>query len=752
MKHAFKLAALLLLGAAAAGCGIGDGSTIETFEIEPASSATQLKPFEQGDTYKLFECLRDELVVIATFTDGTRSNFSGRATWSSSNPAVVEVSNDDIPAVLLSANPAADGSFYESETLKYVKGTVVPKGAPGETAVITAKFAGLSASVNVEIRKPTLRIVAVPEDNPAAAAPPYYLGEGTTQRLTVLANADGRSVKAGEIAGAGANGFNINPFRWMFTGGTFVPQDDAVPDDFDRWVIDGGAGTIATLHAQLTDGLVTGFQADFVPHQVRAESSLCAIADTTLRPEADVQVATFYDDPGVPGDDRLVLSREANFRGGGFAAGDVVVATAEQMQLRAKLDANGDGSTIVEQHFNTQGRYLVQPFNSSCEVLDDLLGCNANRAFSASGGLVTAIASAAEGSVARVQACTPVCLVPQASLAADDTTVATGVDVNFTATAVNAPAGVTVNYLFDFGDGTTLGPQASALASHAYASADSYTATVRLVDAAFPGDFLSQNAGAVRILAGVAEAPGNTAPTATLTVSETSGEAPFAATLTATGTDSNSGDSITVYEFDPGDGTPVIRQSRPSLVHIYADGTGGPFTPAVRVYDESGVVSATATGSAITVNGTVTTFLRSNALDLRARKATLCSADVLPPLAAAATESAFSFPGVRFDVMGSFVADTDADTCSDPVIGTQLITRYMGWFVRPEGVDDETSEVAGVRARQDDFQAHGQVVYLGDVPAATTLDVHAVPAAPFSSDIEPTPSQLTVTPCVGCTP
>lgn len=757
MRHASRIAAALVLVAGLAGCNsIGEGNTIEKLEIVPVSTATQHGTFEQGDTYKLLECLRDEFIVLATFTDGTVANFSSRATWSTSDAAVVQVSNGDIPMVFVANNPADDGSFYESPDFNYAYGTVVPTGTAGQAAVVTARFAGLSASINLEIRKPTLRIVAAPADA-AVAASTVYLGEGTQQRLTVVADVGGRTVKAGDLAGGRTNPFSTNPFRWYFPAGTFDPEDAAVDNDFDRWVVDDGSGTVATLHLSSNDGVVTGVRADYLPYEVVAESSLCpGSADPALRPATDVQVATFYDDPGTAADDRLVLSREAGFHGSGFAVEDVVIGSDQQMQLRGVLDANGDGSLFVEQHLNTQAGYLVLPLNSACQDSSALLGCTFNADFSvASPALVSARPAASEGNPARVMACLPLCMPPQATLEADNVSPGVGVTVNFTATALDPPAGTTVNYLFDFGDGTTLGPQASPMASHAYAAADAYTATVRLVDAAFPAEFLSQNAGAVRVLVDSVAAPGNNAPTAALEASLTSGDAPLVVTLDAgDSVDPDSGDALTVYEFDPGDGTPVIRQTQSSLVHVYVDGTGGPFTPTVRVYDEAGTASAAASAAAVTVNGTSPAFIRSNAVALRARDAKLCSIEVQPPLAAAPTEMAFTFPGLRFEAMGTFVADTGTAPCDNPVIGTQLVTRFTTWSLFPDGVTNETSRIAQVLNQAQDFQSIGQVDYLSDVAADTPLDLSATVRANVTfagEDIEGS-SSLTVTPCVGCTP
>jgi hypothetical protein len=762
------VAALVLL----AGCdSIGEGNTIVKLDILPASTVTQLKSFEIGDTYKAYQCLRDELIVRATFTDGSTVNFSNRVEWTSSDPAVVAVSNNDILATFLAGNPAADGTFYEHESLTYGRGTIVPHGTPGQSATISVRYSKLSASLDVEIRKPTLRIVTAPHPDLANAAPPYAFAVGTTERLTLVLDAGGRTVEIADVTGGTQNSININPIRWTFTGGTFVPQDDAVDGDVDMWVIDTGPDRIAAMRLGGTDAFVQGKTADFLPHEVSAELSLCeASPDVALRPLADIQVATFYDDPGTAEDDRLILSREAGFHTAGFLDTDIVTGTNTQVQVRGQIDANGDGSLITEQFMNFAG-YIVAPLNATCEDDATQLGCGANASFTVTSGGLVAAPAAVEGATARLQACTPGCLFPKATLEADATTVNTGVTVNFTATAVDPPSGVAVQYTFDFGDGTTQGPQAGNTASHAYASAGQYTATARLVDAAFPTEFLSRNAGAVRILAGVAPTPGNTAPTAVLEIDSFGGEAPYSVIMSgAESDDSNSGDEVVVYEFDPGDGTPVVRQTSSTFVHTYMNEAGSPFTPTLTVYDENGVASAADTAeddadttdvneSEVAITGVAPVFVRSNVLDLRARKATLCSAEILPGPVSTPTVEAFTYPGPRFSVLGSFVADTDTDTCADPVIGTQDITRFWTWNVRPEGVEDETTDVVAIRFAGGDFQSPGQLLFFNDVAAPTTFDVTVSPQAPFVADeddgevqVEPTPTTLTVTPCTTCTP
>ena len=770
MKFALRYGALLLLGGLAGCDTLGEGNTIQKLEIVPATRLTQVENFEQGGTYLVPQCLRDELIVLATFTDGSQVNFSGRADWTSSDPGVVRVSNGDIPFVLVANNPADDGTFHESTVVEYARGTVVPVGTPGQGATITAAFAGLSASIDLEIRKPTLRVVRVPTDDFTESVTPVPVAQDSVQRLSVLVDFNGRTFPLADLSGS-TNDLHINPIRWVLAGATFEPQDDDVSGDIDRWVIrDGTPGNdpVVALHTTATgEGVVTAYQAGATDYEVSAESSLCpASVDTALLPRADVRIGTLYDDAGTASaDERLILSREPNFNGDGFEARDVVKGTSQLVHVHASVnagvDANGDGDPIERVVLTEQVRYLVLPLDAGCADDDALLGCTTNASFLVNTtNAVRPRSDSAEADTARVHACFPLCTTPTATLEADGAAVAAigaGNTVNFTAAVVDAPEGFTLNYLFDFGDGTTQGPQPGNTASHAYPTAGAYTATVRIVDADHLDEFLGQNAGAARILVDTAAPGGNDAPVAELAVTTTTGEAPLAVALSAAGSaDADDGDSITVYEFDPGDGTPVIRQTVSTLIHVYRDGTGGPFTPTLRVYDESGVPSAVvsdATEGAVTVTGTAPDEVWSDPLDFRARDATLCEVALLPDAAAAAAEPAFTFPGLQYQASGTFVANTSTDACTDTPIGTQLITRFVFWQVKPQGDADTASTIATITNTADTFHPVGQVRYFENVASDTVLDVTATLLAPYAnSDVDPMPTTLTVEPCVGCTP
>ncbi len=108
-----SLAALALLGLA--GCdSIGDGSTIVSLQIESTVGTTE-SPF------MLTQCLRDQLVAVATFTDGTRANYSARVSWATSDASVVDVSNGNIKSRIIDDGVFVDSSFGLSP------GVLVPK-------------------------------------------------------------------------------------------------------------------------------------------------------------------------------------------------------------------------------------------------------------------------------------------------------------------------------------------------------------------------------------------------------------------------------------------------------------------------------------------------------------------------------------------------------------------------------------------------------------------------------------------------
>lgn len=150
------------------------------------------------------------------------------------------------------------------------------------------------------------------------------------------------------------------------------------------------------------------------------------------------------------------------------------------------------------------------------------------------------------------------------------------------------------SYTFDFGDGSETITQPAATLSHTYANPGSYNATLKVRDSRGLG---SSFADTKRI---TATAP-NTAPTARLTATPSSGTAPLPVTFDAsTSSDPDAGDALT-YSFDlDGNGSFEIIDSgnpKPSITY----NTPGSYLAQVKVKDRAGLESAVATSS-ITVN------------------------------------------------------------------------------------------------------------------------------------------------------
>jgi PKD repeat protein len=137
------------------------------------------------------------------------------------------------------------------------------------------------------------------------------------------------------------------------------------------------------------------------------------------------------------------------------------------------------------------------------------------------------------------------------------------------------PLGGALSYRFDFGDGTFAGPQSSPIASHLYGPGH-WTLRVTVTNA------LDYRAIATRDV--VVNGP----PSAALGATPTTGTAPLAVTLDASGSSDPESQGLT-YFFDFGDGAVVGPQSSPIAVHTYATGN---WSPRVTVTDASGAAAA----------------------------------------------------------------------------------------------------------------------------------------------------------------
>lgn len=124
-------AAALAVSALTSGCGgLGEGTLPVRAVIQPQGAA------EGATSTKAYTCLNTGLTYIVDFSNGSRGDFTQRATYSSSNPAVALASNLDVPV------PGQANTFYS-------RGTIVAV-APG-TATITARYLTFTNTIDVTV-------------------------------------------------------------------------------------------------------------------------------------------------------------------------------------------------------------------------------------------------------------------------------------------------------------------------------------------------------------------------------------------------------------------------------------------------------------------------------------------------------------------------------------------------------------------------------------------------------------------------
>lgn len=217
MMRIFRIAPAALAAFTIAGCsGIGEGSRPASMKIMQLSPTDQLTlelleaPTEPGKAYM---CVRTALSLFVTFTGGDIGNFTNRARWSSSNEAVVRVSNRDEPV------PHSEGLVFDFGSLTPV--------APG-TATITAEYIGMTASIPVTVEGIDSSTIAVTPDK-AVMAP------GSSQTFSVRAVIDGRSTDISNVV----------------TLAFADPDDEVATIDANGYVLAHAVGAPQTLEARL---------------------------------------------------------------------------------------------------------------------------------------------------------------------------------------------------------------------------------------------------------------------------------------------------------------------------------------------------------------------------------------------------------------------------------------------------------------------------------------------------------------------
>lgn len=324
MKLARSIVLLSAL-AAVSGCNsIGDGSTVVAIEIRDPGGRALTGPFP------ISQCLRDQLIAVAIFTDGTIADFSYRVTWASSDETRLGVSNNDINQVVVRS-----GAFDTVEGAPYRPGTLVPPATatPG-TVTVTARFLGFADSQEVQLGTPTFRVRALKDIDPMPEPATAYLGPATFQRFGFfIEQADGLVLLPSALNVIGS----LNPVLWSFADAenVFDPADSAVAGDFDKYAVPDIDAPTATISPGT--GIVRGVTPEARTYTVKAVTSLCD-SDPAFTATAPVQVAPFA--TTAP----LTIEHEADFNGPGNAlTGDLIAGTSELVTVLGHLDTDADG-------------------------------------------------------------------------------------------------------------------------------------------------------------------------------------------------------------------------------------------------------------------------------------------------------------------------------------------------------------------------------------------------------------------------
>lgn len=118
---------VLTTAAAIAGCDIGEGNKIEFISID-----------ETVNSVRLDDCIGSRLTAIATFTDGSRVNFTDRVNWSSSDSSVAGVTT----------RPTDRPAAFDEDFGFLLPGTLATEGA---TANISIEYFGLKSEMPLEV-------------------------------------------------------------------------------------------------------------------------------------------------------------------------------------------------------------------------------------------------------------------------------------------------------------------------------------------------------------------------------------------------------------------------------------------------------------------------------------------------------------------------------------------------------------------------------------------------------------------------
>jgi hypothetical protein len=335
-RPALRFLAAAALAGLAAGCGntgIGSGSRLESLKI------VKLTGILGTTDNRVFVCFRDALQVQGTFTEGIVGDFSTRAHWTSSNPAVVQVSNGDIHV------PNDDVNVF-------VQGTLIPNAVG--TARITASYIGLTASYDVVVKKANSVKVTL-------LAP--TMGPNTFNQAQALGDFDGYTV---DVSGAA---------QWSLVSTAVTPDDedgDGVVDTSDS-CLGTPAGTTVDAAGCPIESLVTIAEFNGLIHADKViPSPIVAAAKFLTCPDVSAAV----NDPGstnstaplnVATPDSLSLEREF-----GGVDGNLIIGFSDKLKITSHFADGNTQDMSVQSHLNIDPITVVALYTTSPNIVKAL--------------------------------------------------------------------------------------------------------------------------------------------------------------------------------------------------------------------------------------------------------------------------------------------------------------------------------------------------------------------------------------------
>jgi PKD repeat protein len=247
---------------------------------------------------------------------------------------------------------------------------------------------------------------------------------------------------------------------------------------------------------------------------------------------------------------------------------------------------------------------------------------------------------------------------PTARVTLSPSSAPAGGSITANASASSAGTYPISTYTFNFGDGTTVGPQPGATASHVYAKGGVFTVTLTVTDTA-------GNSSQTTVQATIGQ------PVAALTVTPPSGSPPLAVTANASGSTDTTGVAITAYTFNFGDGTTVGPQTSQTAGHTYT--LAGTYTVSLTVTDTTGA-TATQTQTVTAATAATPPTAALNVSPSWGKAPLIVSADASGSAAGSHPISSYTFNYGDGRVDGPQAGDKDSHTYLAPGMFTVTVT------------------------------------------------------------------------------